>query len=179
MTPKLFYIHGLGSDANSRKYLNLKEYFKEQFRFDCLEWKNNSDISQLLDEAEKMLESEDKVILFGDSTGANFACQLREKRKQKNLKTILILSSPLLDESRRIADFPFPGQLKVFLKKIENPENTLIIVPLHDEVIDHSFLLKNNLSETKILKVDDSHRLPKFKEYLPKIESYIQAELQV
>ncbi len=168
------YIHGLGSDANSRKYLNLKEYFGNKFEFSCLEWKNDDNIEELLNDTEKELSGKENIILFGDSTGANFAWQLCEKRKLSNLNTMLILSSPLLDESKRIAEFPFPEPLKAFLKRIEKPENSLIIAPIHDEVLDHSFLLKNDFSGTEILNVNDSHRLPKFKEYLPEIEKYIR-----
>ena len=44
----LLYIHGLGSDRNSRKFLTLKKYFKDEFEFDFLEWNNESDINQLI-----------------------------------------------------------------------------------------------------------------------------------
>ncbi|MFA7615084.1 MAG: hypothetical protein WCY16_00715 [Weeksellaceae bacterium] len=170
------YFHGLNSDSNSRKYLNLKEYFQKEFEFDCLEWKNDDYISILLDNAEKNYENHEDLILFGDSTGANFTYQLRERRKEKGLKSILILSSPLLDKSKRIADFPFPKQLKKYLAKIENPENAFIIAPEHDELIDHSWLFKKTFKNTEILKVNDSHRLPNFKEYLPQIRDYINLE---
>ena len=175
MKTKLLYIHGLNSDATSRKYLNLKEYFKNDFEMDCLEWKNEDNISELLDKAESELENEMNPILFGDSTGANFAYQLRERRKAKGQKTILILSSPLLDISKRIAEIEFPKPLKKYLQKIENPKDAMIIAPINDELIDHSFLWENEFEDVKLFKVDDSHRLPKFIEYLAEIENYIKS----
>lgn len=170
---KLLYIHGLNSDATSRKYLNLKEYFQGKFEFDCLEWKNDDNISELLDQAELKLENEINPILFGDSTGANFAWQLRERRRHKGKNSILILSSPLLDVSKRIAEFEFPSQLKTYLNKIEYPTDAMLIVPTNDELIEHAHLWENELENINLLKVEDTHRLTNFKDYLPEIERYI------
>lgn len=173
MKTQFLYIHGLNSDATSRKYLNLKEYFQGKFEFDCLEWKNDDNISELLDKAELKLENEINPILFGDSTGANFAWQLRERRRHKGKDSILILSSPLLDVSKRIAEFEFPGQLKTYLNKIEHPTDAMLIVPTNDELIEHTHLWENELENINLLKVEDTHRLPNFKDYLPEIEQYI------
>lgn len=174
MKTKFLYIHGLGSDAQSRKYLNIKNHFQDQFRFDCLEWKNEDDIEELLLNFHKELSREENLILFGDSTGANFALQLREMRSQSELKTILILSSPLLDESKRIASFPFPEHLKPFLKKYNQIDDLLMILPTHDEVIDNNWLFKINSSSVKLIQVEDSHRLLKFENYLSEIVNYIE-----
>ena len=80
MKPKLLYIHGLGSDRNSRKLVNIKDFFENQFEYNFVEWNNDSDLSALLNEAQKWLTTEPNVqiVLVGDSTGANFAYQLRE-----------------------------------------------------------------------------------------------------
>lgn len=170
---KLLYIHGLNSDRNSRKYLELKAFFGSKYDFDCLEWKNDDNIENLLTETEKEFANEESIILFGDSTGANFAWQLREIRHSKNLKSTLIITSPLLDESKRIAVFEFPKPLKAYLKKIRNLENLMAIVPTQDEVIDHSWIFEKDWNNAKILKVNDTHRLLNFKEYLPKIKDYL------
>lgn len=175
INPKKFlYIHGLNSDANSRKYVNLKDYFKDKFDFSCLEWRNEDNISELLDEAERTLKGEINPVIFGDSTGANFAYQLRERRKSKGQSSVLIVSSPLLDISKRIADFDFPENLKSYLQKIKNPKDLMIIAPENDELIDHSFLQENQLENVILFKVNDSHRLPNFKNYLTDIENYIK-----
>lgn len=177
MKQRFLYIHGLNSDATSRKYLNLKEYFKDEFEFDCLEWKNEDTISELLSEAESELENHVNPILFGDSTGANFAWQLRERRMKKGQKSILILSSPLLDLSKRIADFEFPKKLIPFMNIIHNPKDTLVIASETDEVIDMSDLLDPAIEKDfELIKANDTHRLVNFKSYLPEIRNYIDKQ---
>lgn len=175
MKPKLFYIHGLNSDATSRKYLNLKAYFRDVFEFDCLEWKNDDNISELLDRAELELDNEINPIIFGDSTGANFAWQLRERRIKKNQRAILILSSPLLNIHQGIADFEFPESLIPYLKVIENPKDTLIIASEKDEIISMSSLFQSEYEKNfKLIEVEDTHRLIHFKIYLPEVGNYIE-----
>lgn len=173
--PKFLYIHGLNSDATSRKYLSLKTYFRDEFIFDCLEWKNDDAISELLDRAEMELENETNPIIFGDSTGANFAWQLRERRLEKNQKTILILSSPLLNINQRIADFEFPESLIPYMEVIDNPKDTLIIASEKDEVIAMNSLFQSEYEKNfELLKAEDSHRLNHFKTYLPEIRNYVE-----
>ena len=84
-----------------------------------MEWKNDSNIPSLLNEAEKWLQSEptDQIVLVGDSTGANFAYQLRERLKEEDIKSILILTSPLLNVEDRTSDFEFP---KNIIPQLEN-----------------------------------------------------------
>lgn len=173
---KLLYIHGLGSDRNSRKFLNLKDYFKDQFNYNFVEWNNDSNISALLDIAENWLKSEDQIILIGDSTGANFAYQLRERLKENNIKSILILTSPLLDIDNRIGDFEFPKNIIPQLWKIENPEDALIIATQKDEVLNQKLLFEKLFKNIELIEVDDNHRLEKFENYLSSIEKYIQTK---
>lgn len=175
---KLLYIHGLGSGRNSRKFINLKDYFKDQFDYNFLEWNNDSDISALLNEADKWLKSEpeDQIVLVGDSTGANFAYQLRERLKENNIKSILILTSPLLDIDNRIGDFEFPKSIIPQLWKIENPEDALIIATQKDEVLNQKLLFEKLFKNIELIEVDDNHRLEKFENYLSSIEKYIQTK---
>lgn len=178
MHKKLLYIHGLGSDRNSRKFINLKDHFQNQFVYNFVEWNNESDIYELLDIAEKWLvsESESQIVLVGDSTGANFAYQLRERLEKKTIKSILILTSPLLDIDNRIADFEFPKTILPQLKKIENPSNALIVASRKDEVLNQLAVFEKSLQDVELLDVDDSHRLLSFEKYLPAIESYIKSK---
>ena len=178
MNKKLLYIHGLGSDRNSRKFVNIKEYFKEQFNYNFVEWNNDSDISLLLDEAEKWLkcEPEDQIVLVGDSTGANFAYQLRERLKENNIKSILVLTSPLLNIENRTSDFEFPKNILPQLWKIEHPEDALIIATKKDEILNQNPLFEKSLKNVKLIDVADSHRLLKFENYLSDIENYIQSK---
>lgn len=178
MNKKLLYIHGLGSDRNSRKFVNIKEYFKDQFEYNFVEWKNDSNISSLLNEAKKWLESgsTDQIVLVGDSTGANFAYQLRERLKGSNIKSILILTSPLMNVEDRTSDFEFPKNILPQLGKIENPEGALIIATQKDEVLNLIPLFQAELKNVELINVDDSHRLLKFEKYVYHIEKYIQTQ---
>lgn len=168
----LIYIHGLGSDRNSRKFQDLKVYFGNTFNYGFLEWNTDSDIPVLISGIASKHHAED-LIIFGDSTGANFACQLREKIKQLGGKTVLILTSPLLDISNRIADFDFPGTLIPQLWKIENPEDAMIIASKEDEVLNQKILFEMKLKNVEMVEVDDGHRLENFHAYIPKIKNYI------
>lgn len=180
MKPKLLYIHGLGSDRHSRKLLNLKDFFKDQYEYNFFEWNNDSDISELLNEAQKWLTSVPNVqiILVGDSTGANFAYQLREKLKQNGVKPFLILTSPLLNIENRIADFEFPKSIIPQLWKIDNPEDALIIATQNDQVLNQKLLFEKPLKNIVLIEVDDNHRLEKFHDYIHHIKDYIQLKSQ-
>lgn len=173
MTTPLLYIHGLGSDRTSSKFQAICTHFDKEYTMHCLEWTTESNIKELLNDAFNTYENDTKLILFGDSTGANFAYQLREQRAEKGLETTLILTSPLLDLSKRIAAFDFPKILEPYIIKINAPNHALLICPLNDEIIDHSWL--NNLGNTSLVikQVHDSHRLPEFKNYLPLIRNYL------
>lgn len=177
MKTTLLYIHGLGSDQHSRKFINLKTYFQDQFNYDFIEWTNDSDIPYLLKEKVIKYKDTPQLIIVGDSTGANFAYQLRAMRNKK--KDILILTSPLLDIDKRIADFEFPKQLIPYLIKINTPENTLIIASKTDEVLDQTNwfnqALITSLNQVEVIEVKDSHRLLNFeKEAMPHIDNYLK-----
>lgn len=173
MKPTLLYIHGLGSDQNSRKFLNLKEFFKNEFEYDFIEWNNESDISKLLAEAEIRLKNAGKLILIGDSTGANFAYQFRERLLNQGTESILILSSPLLNIEERIADFEFPKSLLPQLKKYKNPKKAFIIATKNDKVLNQNWLFNTDFENVKLIEIDDNHRLEKFHESFLEIRKYI------
>ncbi|MCD9855081.1 hypothetical protein LUD75_10205 [Epilithonimonas sp. JDS] len=174
MKTTFLYIHGLGSDRHSRKFLNVKEYFKDEFAYDFIEWKNESNIYELLNKAELKLQNTNKPILFGDSTGANFAYQLRERLLEHGKESILILSSPLLDIDERIADFEFPKEILPQLKQYRNPKNTMIIATQSDSVLNQKWLFEKNLENVHLIEVNDNHRLENFKESLEEIRNYIK-----
>jgi predicted esterase YcpF (UPF0227 family) len=175
MTPPLLYIHGLGSDRNSTKFLALQTFFPDMFDFHCMEWTEHSNIDRLISQTHTSFENNNQLIVFGDSTGANFAYQLRDKRALNGLQTKLILSAPLLDLSKRITDFNFPKRLIPQLIKIEHPTHALLICPMQDELINHTALKSDVTNKLQVLQVNDTHRLPRFKEYLPAINAYIEA----
>ena len=182
MKPNLLYIHGLGSDRHSRKFINLKDYFKDQFEYDFLEWNNDSDINFLIEDKHEQYKNNNQLIIVGDSTGANFAYQLREMRNGEN--DILILTSPLLDIDKRIANFDFPGFILPQLMKIQHPKNALIIASKTDEILNQKYLFtsdKNFVSvheTTEILEIKDNHRLLHFDNVIPAISNYIKSRLK-
>lgn len=170
---KLLYIHGLGSNENSRKYQILKSYFELTLESSCLEWENDDSISMLLDKAENNLKGCENPVIIGDSTGANFAYQLRERRVAKNQNSILILTSPLLNFEKRITIIDFPENIKNQLIPILNPTKALIIATADDESIDQNWLFEELLENISLIKVDDNHRLMNFKDSLPAVQMYI------
>ena len=181
MKTTLLYIHGLGSDQYSRKFLNLKAYFKDRFEYDFIQWDNHSDIKNLINEKQKSYQNTQQLILIGDSTGANFAYQLRELRDKD--KDILILTSPLLDLKDRIADFEFPKELARYLIPISNPSNALIIATKTDEILDQKKWFSpetlEQLDQIQVIQVVDNHRLENFqKDALIPIDQYITLHIQ-
>lgn len=176
MKNTLLYIHGLGSDQYSRKFINLKDFFQDQFNYDFVEWNNESNISDLLEKAETKLQNIEKPILIGDSTGANFAYQLRERRLSQGKNSVLILSSPLLDIDERIADFDFPDELIPQLEKFKQPKNALVIATRKDAVLNQNWLFDNNFENIQLIEIDDNHRLETFHTVLPGIKSFLESQ---
>lgn len=156
---EFLYIHGYGSNQSSRKFSDLKEFISD-CNFTCLEWNENSDFASLLQEEEKRFEQVENLIIMGDSAGANYAYQLREKRKQKGIKSILILTSPLLNlEDRMRTDFLFTDNLKNSFVKIPTVDNAFILKAREDEVLSfESFDSKNSVNSV-IMQIEDTHRL--------------------
>lgn len=171
MKKTILFIHGYGSDRNSRKFQNLKDYFVGEYKCHCLEWVVYSDIPYVLELAVEKCAGIENLIIIGDSTGANFAWQIREMRSRKT--DILVLLSPLLDVSKRKNDMEFPVSFNQYLKKIDQPENALIIASKNDEVINMKSLFEKPNNKFKLLEVNDNHRLKNFKMYLPALKAYI------
>ncbi len=172
MKTTILFIHGYGSDRNSRKFQELKSYFTADYDLHCMEWAVYSDIPWLLNDAVEKCAVIRKLIIIGDSTGANFAWQIREMRNSKEDK--LILLSPLLDVSKRKRDVDFPDVFNQYLVKIENPENALVIASANDEVVDMKSLFEEPDKKFTLLKVHDGHRLEKFEKYLQVVEKFIR-----
>ena len=171
MKKTILFIHGYGSDKNSRKFQELKTYFGSQHNCYCMEWVVYSDIPWLINYAVKKCADIKSLIIIGDSTGANFAWQIREMRKSKEDK--LVLLSPLLNVSKRKRDVDFPVIFNQNLATIDNPENALIVATLNDEVVDMKSIFEEPDKKFTLLEVHDVHRLEKFDEYLHVIEKFI------
>lgn len=169
---KLLYIHGYGSNQQSAKYREIKNYFDHICDCNIMVWQEDSVISLLLINTVTQFKNCEKLIIIGDSTGANFACQLNELRQ--NEEDILILMSPLLDIKQKNFDILFPITLSAQIKKTVPSKNSLIIASRTDEVLNQSILFDENTYQSfALLEVDDSHHLEKFHEYLPAIRAFI------
>lgn len=171
MKKTLLFVHGFGSDRNSRKFQDLKSHFGKEYHCHCLEWTVFSDIPYLLNLALHKCAIVERLVIIGDSTGANLAYQLREMRNSDGDK--LILLSPLLDIAKRKRDIPFPATFCEYLLKIANPANTLVIASKTDEVIDQQSLFDEADKKFTLMEVNDGHRLEKFHDYLHAIEEFI------
>lgn len=171
MKKTLLYIHGYGSDRDSRKFQELKNYFGKEYHCHCLEWTVFSDIPYLLNLALQKCASVERLVIIGDSTGANLAYQLREMRNSDGDK--LILLSPLLDVTKRKRNIPFPDEFCACLWKIENPANALVVASKTDKVIDQLSLFDENDKKFTLMEVDDGHRLKKFNDYLPALDAFL------
>lgn len=171
MKTTILFIHGYGSDRNSRKFQELKSYFTADYNLHCMEWAVYSDIPWLLNDAVEKFAVIRKLIIIGDSTGANFAWQIREMRNSKEDK--LILLSPLLDVTKRKRNVDFPDVFNRYLVKIENPENALIVAAENDEVVDMKALFNEPDKKFTLLEVNDVHRLLNFENYLPALQKFI------
>lgn len=165
-TTHILYVHGLNSDAQSRKYKILQSRLEDYCTIECLEWHNEDAIDRLLKEASINLLRYTNVVIIGDSTGGNFAYQLRDLLIPHPVRTKLILLNPLLDISKRKSKIPFPIPLVNYLQEIKSPKNAFIIISEQDEIIDHSWLKEPELLDTVLYKVDDTHRMPLFLSYI-------------
>ncbi|MDP2455134.1 MULTISPECIES: hypothetical protein [unclassified Kaistella] len=169
---KLLYIHGYGSNRQSAKYREIKNYFEHIYDCNIMEWQEDSIISLLLSNTVKQFKNCEELIIIGDSTGANFAFQLKELRQ--NEEDILILMSPLLNIEQKNFDILFPITLSAQIKKMVPSKNSLIIASRTDEVLNQSILFEENTSQSfTLLEVNDSHCLENFREYLPAIRAFI------
>lgn len=174
---KLIYFHGLNSDSGSRKFLELKKYFRKDFESICIEWKNDDNIEEIIEQSDITFNEEQPIVIIGDSTGANFAYQLRELRKTQRIKSILILLSPLLIFEKKTSTFSFPENVKNYLWNIKNPEDAMIVFSITDEIIDFHFLNEKTIKNVQLLNVNDTHRLENFSEYIPMISNYIGTKM--
>ncbi len=168
----LLYFHGLGSNKDSRKFKLIENTFDSTHSCFCVEWEKDTDISELLTDLWSLNKDKEELVLIGDSTGGNYAYQLRERLKVSGVKIKLVLLNPLLDFSNRIANFPFPKKLEKSLEKIKEINHCFLLQSNRDEVIDHS-KMKIGLEVEKLI-IDDTHRLLTFEKYVDSIKEYIE-----
>jgi len=176
---KLLYFHGYGSNRASRKYI-LSQAFFSTYEAECIEWTPDTDFKHLLQEVYTATEQEENIVLIGDSTGANFAYQLKEMRKKQKKKTLLLLLSPLLSYTHRLnKELVFTDNLKNSLIHIPAPADAWVLLGKQDETLDLRVVQPYDCINTEILYVNDSHRLPLFDQYLEDMKAYINRQVLI
>lgn len=173
----LLYIHGYGSNRESRKFAELKEVMPN-VPATIFEWDENTNFNFFLETAMNHTAEMKDLILVGDSTGANLAYQLREKRKEEGLDTVLVLTSPLLDYDKRLnTELQFAENLQNGLVKIDKVEDALIVLSKNDESLDFSqFDIKKDTKDSTVIYVEDTHRLEEFRSYVGYVIGYIVSQ---
>lgn len=172
----LVYFHGYGSSGQSRKFLSLKAAMPE-VKMTAFEWNPETDFKQFLADANAAFSGTQDIIVVGDSTGANFAYQFREMRQAQGLKTILVLTSPLLKyENRLRVSVPFSSNLASALMTISQVSDAFILLAKVDEVLDFCDFNAQNQPNTVVVYVDDNHRLERFEEFTGLIKAYIEQQ---
>jgi predicted esterase YcpF (UPF0227 family) len=163
---KYIYIHGLNSSKNSYKY----KILNQRFDMIILEWDKLTNINSKIDEIIKNINPSDKLMLIGDSTGGNFACQLRDKLNILNIYSKLVLLNPLLNIESLIIDI-MPNEILKYIKPINEIKDALLIISNNDEVVNNKDL--NSFEETtNIVRVNDTHKLENIEEYIYLISDY-------
>lgn len=176
---KFIYIHGYGSNRSSGKFVLLERQFPSYATI-CPEWTPETAFGPWLEHLYVGFKSEQTIILVGDSTGANFAYQLKERRKQEGLQTVLILLSPLLSYSQRLnKNLVFTENLKDSLIDIESPTDAFLLIGKQDETLDLRQLNPYTCEGSELVYLDDTHRLPFFEDYVGYIKAYIARQMLI
>ncbi|WP_158963263.1 YqiA/YcfP family alpha/beta fold hydrolase [Myroides fluvii] len=173
---QFIYIHGYGSNRESRKYVLLQTQLVA-YQARCPEWTPETDFNTWLKALYQSVENEQTVVVVGDSTGANFAYQLKEMRNAEGLDTILVLLSPLLSYDHRLnKELAFTANLKNSLQDIVAPTEALILIGKQDETLDLKEVNPYACKNSEVVYIDDSHRLPLFEQYLGLIGDYVERQ---
>lgn len=163
---KYIYIHGLNSSKNSSKY----KILKKRFDMMILEWDKQTNIDSKIDAIIKDINPSDKLILIGDSTGGNFACQLRNKLNNLNIYSKLVLFNPLLNIESLSIDI-MPNEILKYIKPITEIKDALLIISNNDNIVDNKDL-KRFEKTTNIIRVNDTHKLKTLEKYIELISDY-------
>lgn len=179
MKAVMIFVHGFLSDVYSPKYAAIRSYYGDKYDYDSIAWDSSSNLRMLFDDLHDNWSEYSHIVIIGESTGGNFAYQLREHLWSRSKQISLILASPLMCDYQRKNNVRLPISIIPQLWNISEPRNALIIVTKDDYYFDQTWLLKKEFEGVEVYSVDDTHSLEKFEEYLPKIESYIESRLNI
>lgn len=166
----IIYIHGLfSSSKTSSKFATLKSNFENVIAFDW-DAEDTTIQSKLQKLAVSLVESGDDVTIIGDSTGANFAMQLRSMMQDvsKFSYAKLILVSPLFSVDALKLDI-MPVATKRQVVATDYIKDALVLMPLNDEVVKYEYVKLNNV---KLISQNVSHAFETFAEHIEAIKAY-------
>lgn len=176
-----YYIHGLGSSKNSKKFQKLQKQYPNII---CLDWTENDNINQKLEEWKEGIYDDifasqgvnENVCIIASSTGANFAYQLKQLFEKTQIMVGLVLINPLLDISYlRNLDI-MPIQLRQYLLKFHNISEALILISVNDEIINNTQLINDIPLINKnqiIIDYDSTHTFENLYNYYTVINIYV------
>ena len=165
---KLIFIHGFKS-FDSKKFKVIQKTYPNAEQF---EWFQEQDITHRLRQlAEKLSQQSEDIVIIGDSAGGNFACQLREMMNEYPKWCKLFLINPLL----RIEDvkIELSEKLKCQLKQISRVNEAVLLLSIHDDVVDNSKVVESTSEFCQIEYVHDTHAIKDFSKYMTILTEYI------
>lgn len=164
---------------HSTKFTELQKEYKN---IECLEWEvtiNGHHISNLKSNWQNQIlvnyEQYDVVCIIANSTGANFALQLKDLLKPNFIHLVLI--NPLLDLGCLVDKSIIPTILVPSIIKMKKFNGVLILIAKNDSVIDninflyHNQFIKNN--NQIIIDTISTHKFELMHKYYKEIASYI------
>lgn len=172
------YIHGLHSSKESKKYIALQHKLDVDDQLLCIEWQTTG-IDKTLQYAVDTIikDSKAQIILIGDSTGGNFACQIREMLKHKGIYAGLVLINPLLLRFQLYDSSIMPESTLEYVRNITDVSDSLIFLSDNDTVVNHHMLPNYILDCNNIRQIKDTHSFLRFAEYIDYIKYYANSIL--
>lgn len=170
METQLYYIHGLHSSNQSKKFLELKEYYPN---IECFSWNSDDNIHLKLVEWKVIIDSNKAInsCIIASSTGVNFAYQLQLICENINLKTIFI--NPLLDSNDLIDKSIMPNQLNQYLVKINWLFlDSFLFLSEKDEVLKHN-ICNSQIRKQIIYDNKATHKFENLNNYFWLIDDYL------
>ncbi len=180
----LLYIHGFASSGRGAKALAIRRYFKKEAIAPSLSYIPDLAIDTLVSIIEHRLPNE-PVGLIGSSLGGYFAIHLSERY---DLPAVLINPSikpyetlshcmPKATNFYDLSSFEWNErhieQLKRFdTKKIDHPENFLLMLQTADETLDYRIALEKLKGAETLVEEGGSHAFEGFEDHLDAIENF-------
>jgi predicted esterase YcpF (UPF0227 family) len=181
MNIKYYYIHGLNSSKKSGKFLSFSG--NEEFQnIECLEWFSNENLTEKIsfwsEVINKTYNEYDRVVIVGDSFGANLACQVKDSLWETNKEYVsLVLINPLFDIPYVINKEIIPNHLKNYIVPKTRITESLVFISHNDEVINNiQFLVDNPFIKNNnqiVLDLENDHKFSGIDKYFEVVSGFV------